>query len=213
MSVFSFSAPLWVGLAFGLLGLWPFWLVVRRLRAKRWLACLTPTLCFLLLLVTGAFFSLLHVSIQGFSALTREERIGTVQVLPLGPQLFEAVVVLKSGENYRYQLAGDEVMVDAHILKWEPLLNLMGLHTQYELDRISGRYRDIEQERTRLRTVHLLRDERTLNAFALRQKYDLLGLMVDAKYGSSVFVPADRPMSYELRVTTSGLIMRPLLEP
>jgi hypothetical protein len=31
---------------------------------------------------------------------------------------------------------------------------------------------------------------------------------MDAQYGSATFVPADRPVELELRVSTSGLLMR-----
>ena len=43
-------------------------------------------------------------------------------------------------------MAGDQIYVDAHILKWTPAANLIGLHTAYELDRVAGRYDNIEQE-------------------------------------------------------------------
>ena len=35
---------------------------------------------------------------------------------------------------------GDQVLVDARILKWHYIGNVLGLHTQYELDRLTGRF-------------------------------------------------------------------------
>ena len=96
----------------------------------------------------------------------------------------------------------------AHILKWQPLANLIGLHTAYELDRVGGRYRDIEQERTAERTIHSLSQDKPINLFGLRQRHTILALLLDAKYGSATFVPVVQLAELELRVSTTGLLMR-----
>ena len=105
-------------------------------------------------------------------------------------------------------LSGDELYVDAHILKWKPVANFVGLHTAYELARLSGRYRGIEDERSAPRTVHSLRVHRAVDLFGLRQRHAFLGRFFDAEYGSATFVPVTRPAEYEVRVSTTGLLMR-----
>jgi hypothetical protein len=45
--------------------------------------------------------------------------------------------------------------------------------------------------------------------FHLRQKYALLKPLLDAQYGSGTFVAADKPAKLEIRVSTSGLLIRP----
>ncbi len=107
------------------------------------------------------------------------------------------------------RLAGDELYVDAQILKWTPLANLLGLHTAYDLDRVAGRYRGLDDERERPRTVFSLARERRFDLFELRRRLPGLSLLVDAEYGSATFLVADRPASYELRVSTTGLLIRP----
>jgi len=105
-------------------------------------------------------------------------------------------------------LSGDQVYVDAHILKWKPVANLLGLHTTYELDRIGGRYIDIEHERDSTRTVFLLSSSKPLDMFTLRRRWTLLAPLLDAEYGSGTFVTADRPDSLEVLVSTTGLLIR-----
>jgi hypothetical protein len=105
-------------------------------------------------------------------------------------------------------IAGDELYVDAHILKWKPVANVLGLHTAYELDRIAGRYRAVEQERKSLRTVYPLGEPKAFDLFALREKYAWLAPLLDAEYGSASFVPVTRPAELEVRVSTSGLLIR-----
>ena len=67
----------------------------------------------------------------------------------------------------------------------------------------------LDDERERPRTVFSLARERRLDLFELRRRLPGLSLLVDAEYGSATFVVADRPASYELRVSTTGLLIRP----
>ena len=112
------------------------------------------------------------------------------------------------GREAGFVIAGDELYVDAHILKWKPLANVLGLHTAYELDRIAGRYRSVEQERNALRTVYPLSAPRVVDLFELRQRYAWLAPLLDAEYGSASFVPVTKPAELEVRVSTTGLLIR-----
>jgi hypothetical protein len=107
-----------------------------------------------------------------------------------------------------FELAGDQIYVDAHILKWTPMANMLGLHTAYELDRLAGRYRDAAQERSAARTVHSLGPKRPVDLFRMRQRYEFLDSLFDAEYGSATFVPVTRAAELELRVSTTGLLIR-----
>src|SRR5262245_53823010 len=101
------------------------------------------TLFGLVLLALGAVAGTIAVGIQGYRALMREDIAARIAVKPAGPQRFDAAIRLPDGREATYQLAGDEIFVDAHILKWHPYVNWIGLHTVYELDRLGGRYHDI----------------------------------------------------------------------
>lgn len=162
------------------------------------------------MLAAGIAVWTLAFGIQGYRALTREEVAAVIAIAPLGPQRFEARVRLADGSERRYVLAGDEIYVDAQILKWKPQANLLGLHTAYQLNRIAGRYRDLAQEQRAPRTVHSLGTARRLDLFDLRQRYALLEPLVDADYGSATFVAAGQPKQVEIRVSTSGLMAREL---
>lgn len=166
------------------------------------------TLLGLLLISTGVCAGTIAVGIQGYRALTREDVAARVAVRPLGPQRFAAAVRFPDGRTAIYDLAGDEIYIDAHILKWKPLANVVGLHTVYELDRVEGRYRSIEQERSGTRTVHSLGQEKFLDLFTLRQRYPFLATLVDAEYGSATFATVRKPAELEVRVSTTGLLIR-----
>lgn len=169
------------------------------------------TLLGLLLLFLGTLTGMVALGIQGYQTLTREEVAARISVSPVAPQRFAASFHYPDGRVANYMIAGDEIYVDAHILKWQPLANLFGLHTAYELDRVGGRYRDIEQERTAERTIHTLSQDKPVNLFGLRQRHTFLALLLDAKYGSATFVPVIQPAELELRVSTTGLLIRELV--
>ncbi|MDX1376280.1 MAG: hypothetical protein R3357_11985 [Burkholderiales bacterium] len=203
------SVPLFVaGVVFALAGLIVVFLGFARLFERRPFGFVVRLLFGAALALAGLLAVALVVGVQGYRALTQEVVAAHITVSPRGEQRFDAEVRFPDGRRLRYALAGDEIYVDAHILKWTPAANLLGLHTAYALDRIAGRYRRIEDERDALRTVHALAAERPLDLFELRRRHAWLAPLFDAEYGSATFVPADRPVELEVRVSTSGLLIR-----
>src|SRR5512139_2773523 len=168
------------------------------------------TLLALILLLIGGLAGMIAFGIQGYKTLTREEIAANISVSPVAAQRFAATFRYPDGRVENFMVAGDEIYIDAHILKWQPLANLFGLHTAYELDRVGGRYRDIEQERSSERTIHSLSQDKPVNLFGLRQRHAFLSLLLDAKYGSASFVPVTQAAELELRVSTTGLLIREL---
>ena len=166
--------------------------------------------------VLGAFFLVavalvagaIALGSEGYHALIHEELAASLSVLPNAPQHFAATVRFANGRVATYELAGDELYLDAHILKWKPLANFFGLNTVYELDRVAGRYRALEQERAAPRTVYSLAPVRVVDLFSLRQRFAFLALLLDVEYGSATFAAVAQPAELELRVSTTGLLLR-----
>jgi hypothetical protein len=106
--------------------------------------------------------TLLALNVQTYGRLTYERPVATIQLRKLAPQYFEVTVIqppAAEGEPSRvavYPVNGDDWRIEAQVLKWKPWANVLGLDTQYRLDRLSGRYENIEQERTGARSVHAL---------------------------------------------------------
>ncbi|MFP5349263.1 MAG: hypothetical protein ACLGHO_05420 [Gammaproteobacteria bacterium] len=210
MTATVWSATSWIALALALFALAFLWSAFGALRHARLLK-LTGTLATaLVLLALAAALGTLALATRGYQALTHETVAATVEVWPEGPKRFRVRVQTPQGTTKEFQLAGDEFYIDAHILKWKPFANVLGLHTAYELDRVTGRYRELGDERAAPRTVYGLAQEKPMDLFALRQRYGALAPLLDAEYGSATFVPADRPQRLEVRVSTSGLLIRPV---
>ena len=195
--------------AFALLGLVSAVGSARSLRRGRALSFTARSLSTVLFAALCALGIVVVMATQGYQALTREDLAVEVHLQPAGKQEFTARFVFPDGHQATHRLAGDQLYVDAHILKWKPVVNVLGMHTAYELDRVAGRYASLEDERARPRTVHSLAREKRLDLFDLRQKYAPLGFLVDTEYGSATFVDVRSPAVVEIRVSTTGLLVRP----
>jgi hypothetical protein len=163
----------------------------------------------LVLLVVGAVLALFSLGIQGMQALTKEETAARIKVVPSGLQRYDATVTFADGRVETYDLAGDDIYIDGHIVKWTPLANRLGLHTSYRLDRIAGRYRTLEQENTARRTVYAIGTPALIDLVSLGRRLPLADFF-DAEYGSASYVPVAQPGELELMVSTTGLLLRPV---
>lgn len=181
-------------------------------RNRRRASALVGFLCAALSLSLGLLAGAIIVGTKGYRALTQETVAATIRTEPLAgtPQHFRATVTMPDGSLKMFELAGDAVYVDAHVLKWRPVVNLLGLHTVYELDRISGRYHALSDEQNRERTVFSLATPKPFNSFDLARRYWVLRPFVDAQYGSATFIQATAPGTWEVRVSTTGLLVRPV---
>ena len=162
----------------------------------------------LLCLSLSALCATISISTQGYRALVREEVAATVVIDRLEPTRFRAHFRFADGREEIFVLAGDEFYVDAHILKWKPLANLIGLHTSYELDRVAGRYMRVEDEQSLTRTVYALSGQKPMNMYDLRSRFPLFKPLVDAEYGSATFIAVKDRAEFEVRVSTTGLLIR-----
>jgi hypothetical protein len=203
------SSPLFiVGAAFGLIGLLQMAAGFIVLFRRQPVGFLVRILIGMAVTAAGVAAAAVAVGIRGYEAFTRETVAARISVVPSGPQRFDARVKFADGREAGFVIAGDELYVDAHILKWKPVANLLGLHTAYELDRIGGRYRAVEQERKSIRTVYPLAAPKVVDLFDLRGKHAWLAPLLDAEYGSASFVPVTKPAELEVRVSTTGLLIR-----
>lgn len=179
------------------------------LRRRRLLGTATGLLSALLLLCFAALLGTISVAIQGYRALTHEQVAARIDTRPDGPGEFVARFHFPDGREATYRLAGDQLYVDAYILKWKPIANFFGLHTAYRLDRVAGRYRRLADEQHQPHTVYAVHDDhKILDMFRLRQRYALFRPLLDAEYGSATYIAGDRRAHYELLVSGTGLLIR-----
>jgi len=180
-------------------------------RRRRWIGTSAALTLAFLFLALAALAATLSVATQGYRALTREVVATVVLTRPTGPERFTATFTFPDGSRASYELTGNALYVDAHIVKWHPLANILGLHTAYQLARVSGRYDRLEDEQMKPRRLFALSPAKPVDMFQLARSLAFLGrVVVDTEYGSATFVSTREPTELELRVSTSGLLFRPV---
>ncbi len=199
-------------IAFDLLAVALIFLAASAWRKRNHVSSVVGFLAAALFLTLGVLCGAITLGIRGYRMFTQEALAATIKTEPVGPHRFRATVTLADSSLHMFDLAGDAVYVDAHVLKWRPLGTLLGLQTVYELDRIAGRYQALGDEQTLERTVYSLAQKKPFDAFDLARRYWVLRPFVDAEYGSATFVSSTgtpaRPATYEVRVSTTGLLVR-----
>ncbi len=197
-----------IGIAATVLAILFLYLAVKAFTARRWMRGLVSTLLTVIAVLCASMSALVLVGTQGYQALTHEQVVATLTTTPTGPRAFRAALRLADGRTPEFELEGDEILIDAHILKWKYVGNLLGFTTLYELDRVGGRYASVEDEQSHRRTIFPLSQPKPVDLFQLARQYTPIAFLVDAEYGSGTFTQVGRPAQYEVAVSTTGLLIR-----
>jgi hypothetical protein len=172
--------------AFGLLSLLLLGASLAAVRRRRWIGTSAALLSACLFLALAALAATLGVATKGYRALTREEVAAVITTKPTGPERFVVTFAFPDGRRENYELSGNGLYVDAHIVKWHPWANVLGLHTAYQLDRVGGRYDRIEDELRKPRTIFALSPAKPVDLFQVARSLAFLGGVVDAESGAAL---------------------------
>jgi hypothetical protein len=182
----------------------------RRLRRRRILGGVLNGAAALVLILLGFGAALIGANLRTYQRLSFEQPAGELELTRTGERQFNGVLSYPSGERASFALRGDEWQVDARVLKWHAFANVIGFDSSYRLERISGRYTRIEDELAQARTVYSLNPPQLIDPWELAHRYRSWLPWLDTLYGSAAFLPMADGALYEIKVSQSGLIARPL---
>lgn len=210
---------------FGIVSLLLFVRGGRKLYKRKLVSGFTLELSAVLLLSIASIFLLLASNLYTYQRLVYERPVAKISFVQLQAQYFRVSITPAGGvEEWVLDVYGDEWQLDAQVLIWKGMATLLGLDASYRLHRLSGRYLDIEQARSETYSVHSLVSPRTidttvagvwnvdswtLDIWQYAQKHDLAEQLVDAAFGSAVFLPMADNASYEVSISRTGLVARP----
>ena len=158
----------------------------------------------------GAASIMLAFSYYGYGRLIDETLVSRIEFTELAPGEYTARVMIDGKMDRLLDLRGDEWQMDARVVNWKPPATLLGLDPIYQLDRLSGRYSSIDDEMSQERTVHALSDEVTLDVWHVARKFPVLMPGVDAYYGTATYLPMADGARFEVTLTRTALIARPV---
>lgn len=169
--------------------------------------------------ISGIFFIALSIvcglaalDLRKYRQVLKDEPIGTISFSWLEPDTFRATLVMQDFQTtFDYELKGDQWQVDAKILRWKGWMQQFGGKPGYRLDRISGRYLALEDERNKEHTVYEIFPS-SFGVDLWQWAYDFKEHVpfLEASYGSATYMPLADGATFELALSFSGLVARPL---
>ena len=160
----------------------------------------------------GGASILLAFSYYGYGRLIDEQLVSRIEFSQSAPGHYTARLMIDGQTDRLLELRGDEWQMDARVINWKPPATLLGLDPIYQLDRLSGRYSDVDDEMTEERTVHALSEELSLDVWRVARKFPMLMPGVDAYYGTATYLPMANGARFEVTLTRTALVARPVNE-
>jgi hypothetical protein len=164
----------------------------------------------LLVVLLGALsVLLLAATVYTYDRLTAETLIAELRFDETGERQY--VAYLRTGDRCderTYPVFGDQWRVDAEFLKWKYWAMLLGLDSQYRLDRLEGRYRSAAEQNTAPNVAHDLAERTAVDVVAVAGALGSFNFLLDATYGSSTYEDIEVGNVYYVFRTTTGIITR-----
>lgn len=145
-----------------------------------------------------------------YNRLTDEAMIAQLRFEQLGKQHYRAHLISLDvpGVGATYEIRGDQWQLDAEFMKIKPWANILGVDALYRLDRLQGRYRNIEQQNANTPVAYELSPRQGNWLSRFMGSWDWLVLVADAEYGSATYASIQTDKLYTVSRTQSGLITR-----
>ena len=161
------------------------------------------------ILFSAVMLFLILGNLYTYNRLTNDEPIAQLTFKQINSQEFDASLRLEDAcDESIYKIYGDEWRIDAQFLKWKSWATLFGANAMYRIDRLSGRYQNINDELTNRHSAHALEISTTLNISALAKRYSGKFSIVDTVYGSSAYEKMKPDTLFTVFRTQSGILIR-----
>jgi hypothetical protein len=168
----------------------------------------------LVVLAVALSFVLIAATVYTYDRLTAETVIAELRFESTGDRQY--VAHLRTGDRCQertFPIFGDQWRIDAEFLKWKYWALLLGLDSQYRLDRLEGRYRAATEQNTQPNVAHDLADRTAVDIVELAGALRSWNFLLDATYGSSTYQDIDVRNVYYVYRTSTGIITRQELRP
>lgn len=151
-------------------------------------------------------------TVLGYARLVEEELVSRIEFRRVSADEYQARLMIDGERDRFFLLRGDEWQMDAKILTWRPPATILGMDPMFQLDRLSGRYAEVDRERSEARTVHDLAPALPIDVWRIARRFPVLAPGIDAYYGTATYVPMADGALYEVSLSRDALIARPANE-
>lgn len=191
-------------------------LALFKLRAIFRLSWTLPFRCLNLIILVffSGIFLISASQLSSYTSFETKKPLARVQAFFISDAHYQIVLSPASQESidYNFEIYGDMWQIDMRLLTWQPLVHLLGLDTLYRIERVSGRYKSIEDEHTQARSLYSLNEE----IYGVEVWRFLLenfqGTLVRSYFGAGVYAPLSDQALYGIYLSETGIELRPLNE-
>ncbi len=107
-----------------------------------------------------------------------------------------------------FTIAGDQWMIEGDILKWDNVLNFLGVETRYRLTRLRGRYFNTETEINETPTIYSLVSDENHPFWRYLYKYGHIIPFVNSVYGNAAYQNFGKDKNYLVYVSRTGFVVK-----
>jgi hypothetical protein len=168
---------------------------------------------FIILCVFSVILLLLAYDYSGYQKQVSAEKIATVSITSIGQQHYLLSLSVNKEQSIDFELYGDMWQLDARLMVWQSLWSYLGLNAVYRLDRLSGRYHDVEDEYSKDRSIF------NLNQYVSYYRLGMIDLWqiltdypwlpgVEAKFGSGAYMPMSDGANYSIYIVNGSVQAR-----
>lgn len=183
-------------------------LVVRLWYRQSWLKHWLRGTTGLCLLAVMLVFVVVIGDIWSYHNLLIERPLATIDVKRKQAQVFDVSVVIPShNQPTHYDVYGDQWQMDVRLLTWDGPIAALGVAPLYRLERLSGRYLSLEQERSAKRSVYAMSPSPWVDVWSFVRNIDV---WLHADYGAAVYMPLQDGAVFGVYVTARGLEAKPM---
>lgn len=147
--------------------------------------------------------------LDGYHRLGSEAVVATVSTRQLAPQHYAVDLAFPDGSRRSAEISGDQWQLDARVVKWRSSALLLGAEPLYKLDRLSGRYRRIE-DASRANVPVDLSGDNLFDLASVKRRFPQWLPWIDADFGSAAYLPLVDNGRYTVTLSAAGgLVARP----
>lgn len=176
----------------------------------RWLLGWLKGMAVFGLILFGLYSLVIAINLAGYQSLEGMQTVATISTEREADQIWRVTLEARGGEDTVRTLRGDQWQIDARIIRFAGPIRWLGVAPGYRLERLSGRYTSLEQERSAPRTVIGLSDASWPDLWALDRQFNLP--FVEGVYGNATFMPMRDGAIFDVRLSASGLVAVPVNE-
>lgn len=161
----------------------------------------------------GLLLLAVAANVYTYHRLTAEILVADIKIKQLDQNTYNLLLAEVGKQPISFKIIGDEWQLDARFLRWKSWATLLGKDPMLRLERLSGRYSDIEQAKVAQRSLYALNPHPGLDIWKYAREYAEWLPFIDAYFGSSVYMPLTADGHYKVIATDSGLLVRAVNAP